>query len=208
MDDNEPPMEPTKEGYIFKGWYLVTSTDPETLSDTAFDFDTAITGDITLKAVWEAEPVTEHVFSQHNLLLSSEIGVQFKITLPEGMSGEGSSMNFSVSDGRTGSMTAAEATAVDGENAYWFTCRINTLELADTITAVYQYGEDGEAVEDTYFAMRYIAAAKEVYAGKDKLMTYVYAVIREGSSFTAEKQNAMTAYYNYYASAVDYAANK
>ncbi|MBQ8137636.1 MAG: InlB B-repeat-containing protein, partial [Clostridia bacterium] len=49
----EKPEDPTKEGFAFKGWYQVTAANPETLADTTFDFDTAITEDITLKAVWE-----------------------------------------------------------------------------------------------------------------------------------------------------------
>ena len=47
----EVPSEPTKSPYDLVGWY--TSTDGgETLSDTVFDFDTAITVDITLYAKW------------------------------------------------------------------------------------------------------------------------------------------------------------
>lgn len=38
------PADPTKEGYTFKGWYL---------GETAYDFATPVTGDITLKAKWE-----------------------------------------------------------------------------------------------------------------------------------------------------------
>ena len=42
------PAEPTKDGYTFDGWYN---------GNTAFDFDTAITGNITLTAKWsEAGP--------------------------------------------------------------------------------------------------------------------------------------------------------
>ena len=49
------PTSPTKDGYVFKGWY--TSSDSgTTLSDTAFDFATAITQDITLYAKWEVLP--------------------------------------------------------------------------------------------------------------------------------------------------------
>lgn len=45
------PTRPTSVAYDFVGWY--TSTDGgETLSDTVFDFDTEITGDITLYANW------------------------------------------------------------------------------------------------------------------------------------------------------------
>lgn len=51
------PADPTKDGtateaFVFDNWY--TSADGgATLSDTAFDFDTAITEDITLYAKWE-----------------------------------------------------------------------------------------------------------------------------------------------------------
>ena len=48
------PTAPTKDGYVFKDWY--TSSDSgTTLSDTAFDFATAITADITLYAKWEEQ---------------------------------------------------------------------------------------------------------------------------------------------------------
>ena len=43
------PADPTKEGYTFKGW---------TLNGTAYDFNTAVTGNITLKATWEAKQAT------------------------------------------------------------------------------------------------------------------------------------------------------
>ena len=43
------PSDPAKNGYEFAGWYLVTG---ESVADDAFDFDTAITGAITLKAKW------------------------------------------------------------------------------------------------------------------------------------------------------------
>ena len=46
INENEKaqsPNNPTKEGYTFAGWYL---------NGNKFDFNTAITGDITLKAKW------------------------------------------------------------------------------------------------------------------------------------------------------------
>ena len=48
------PTTPTKDGYIFKGWY----TDVELT--TVYDFATPVTKDITLYAKWEAEPTVEH----------------------------------------------------------------------------------------------------------------------------------------------------
>lgn len=44
------PVDPTKAGYTFTGW---------TLNGVAYDFDKAVTGNITLKATWvKAEPKT------------------------------------------------------------------------------------------------------------------------------------------------------
>ena len=49
------PDDPSREGFIFQGWYLVTNGVP---AETAFDFEnTNITSNITLKAVWEKIPV-------------------------------------------------------------------------------------------------------------------------------------------------------
>lgn len=47
------PSEPTRDGYLFAGWYA----DPEL--NTEWDFDTKITKDITLYAKWEEDPNVE-----------------------------------------------------------------------------------------------------------------------------------------------------
>ena len=47
----KPKTDPTKDGFNFKGWYKEGST-------TSFDFNTAITENITLKAIWEAKEFT------------------------------------------------------------------------------------------------------------------------------------------------------
>ena len=49
------PAEPTKEGYTFEGWF----TDIDCTE--AYDFDTAVTKNITLYAKWEKEQPTEPV---------------------------------------------------------------------------------------------------------------------------------------------------
>ena len=57
------PEEPAKassetSSYFFEGWY--TSADGgETLSDSAYDFETPVTQDLTLYAKWKEVPVTE-----------------------------------------------------------------------------------------------------------------------------------------------------
>ena len=47
------PTDPTKEGYTFSKWQKV---DGQTLSD--YDFDTPVTADITLKAIWTKNTYT------------------------------------------------------------------------------------------------------------------------------------------------------
>lgn len=46
------PTQPVLEGYTFKGWSLTPQT-PGTITGSVFDFNTAITADITLYAMWE-----------------------------------------------------------------------------------------------------------------------------------------------------------
>jgi uncharacterized repeat protein (TIGR02543 family) len=43
------PADPTKEGYIFKGWQV---------NGVDYNFDTPVTGNITITAVWEEKTTT------------------------------------------------------------------------------------------------------------------------------------------------------
>lgn len=56
-DTVSEPTNPTKAGYLFKGWY--TTTD----YDTPFSFKTPITGDTTIYAEWEADTSTPTTFT-------------------------------------------------------------------------------------------------------------------------------------------------
>ena len=48
------PADPTKDGYDFKGW---------TLSGSAYDFNTAVNGNITLVATWEQKQVVPTTYT-------------------------------------------------------------------------------------------------------------------------------------------------
>ena len=48
------PADPTKDGYDFKGW---------TLNGSAYDFNTAVNGNITLVATWEQQQVQPTVYT-------------------------------------------------------------------------------------------------------------------------------------------------
>ncbi len=130
--------------------------------------------DVTVTATF-GPIITEPVINGHTLLLSSEIGVQFKVTVPEDFDVTGSRMDFSVSDGKTESMEITKASKIEGQNAYWFTCYINALELADTITATYHYAADGE-IEGTYSALTYINTIKATWPNEEKLIALVNAI--------------------------------
>lgn len=51
----EPTVEPTRDGYTFAGWYLVQADG--SLANEAYDFGTAVTKDITLRAKWTRNQV-------------------------------------------------------------------------------------------------------------------------------------------------------
>lgn len=133
-------------------------------------------------------------FTSHRIVLTGEVGVQFKVTLPESFDTTGSSVSFEVSDGRTSTMDIDDATPVDGENSYWFTCYINALELADTIKATFNYGTDG-AVTDTYSALTYISAIQAEYDDWSQLCNLVrdlrnYGHYLQLSGWTDGKEHA------------------
>ena len=51
----EPTTEPTRDGYTFAGWYLVQADG--SLANEAYNFGTAVTKDITLRAKWTRNQV-------------------------------------------------------------------------------------------------------------------------------------------------------
>ena len=147
-------------------------------------------GDVTVNATFK---LSGPVINGHNLVLSGEIGVMFKVTLPEDFDGTGSYMDFVLSDTRAETMAIADAKK-EG-NSYWFTCYVNALELADTITATYYYGT--ETVSNTYSVMYYISAAKAAYPSNTALMNLVNALQNYGhymqvSGWTDDKASHTT----------------
>ena len=58
------PESPVKCGYAFDGW---------TLNSSAYDFSTAVTGDITLVATWSAVQATSYIGSDGNAVANTDI---------------------------------------------------------------------------------------------------------------------------------------
>ena len=57
------PTNPTKDGYTFVEW---------TLNEKAYDFNTAVTKDITLVAVWKENKFVQYEYSKENVTNSTE----------------------------------------------------------------------------------------------------------------------------------------
>ena len=66
------PTAPTREGYIFEGWYY---------NDEKFDFSTKITKDMTLEARWRAVETSELTVDATSLNLTVGASKQVNVTL-------------------------------------------------------------------------------------------------------------------------------
>ena len=74
------PADPTKDGYDFKGW---------TLNGSAYDFNTAVNGNITLVATWEQKQVvalslrTARLLTQTLTTMASAIPANTTLVQPQ-----------------------------------------------------------------------------------------------------------------------------
>ena len=74
------PADPTKDGYDFKGW---------TLNGSAYDFNTAVNGNITLVAIWEQQQVVPTTYTVSFAAnggtgtMADVTGISGEYTLPE-----------------------------------------------------------------------------------------------------------------------------
>ena len=117
----------------------------------------------------------EPMFRYHSMVLNAEIGLRFELVLPEDFEAEeGAAVEFRVKDGREESV-ALSSVMPDEDGCLWFTCPINAMELADTITATFAYG-DGKEITDTYSAVEYFADIKEAYPNDTDLHALVDAL--------------------------------
>ena len=109
------------------------------------------------------EPVsTTPSFASQSLVLSGQIGVNVFVNLPGDIAEyEDSYMAFFVNGKVTD--VPLDVTFMDSEQvAYGFTCYVNSLQMAEDITAVFHYGEDNaETIEATVSVADYLAIIKD-----------------------------------------------
>ena len=119
------PADPTKDGYDFKGW---------TLNGSAYDFNTAVNGNITLVATWEQKQVVPTTYTVSFAAnggtgtMADVTGISGEYTLPEN--------GFTAPDGKQ-----FKAWSVDG-NEKAVGDKI-TVTADTTVTAVWETIPDG-----------------------------------------------------------------
>ena len=161
---------------------LTVTPDPGYELDTLTvvnDYNEAI--DVTNNAftmtIWEANvtatfkeaAAAEPSFETHSLVLDGQIGVKFYMNLDCLTEEEkaASYMTFTISGkGEVSSDPVtfdADNTNSDG-TLYGFSCYVDAIQMADTITATFHYG-NGQTIEKQYSIMQYYEAFKE-HAGE------------------------------------------
>ena len=108
------------------------------------------------------ETITKPSFKTHSLVLSGEIGVNFFMDLPaiDGVDYTESYMTFAISGKGTvpSDPVPYDPSHTNAKSTYYgFSCYVNSIQMADTITATFHYG-DGLTVSETYSIKQYIAS--------------------------------------------------
>ena len=113
-------------------------------------------------------------YDGYTLTLGDEIGVNFYMNIPEEARTGNAYMEFSVS-GRNGRATETKLSDITAEEdgRYKFTCRVNAIQMAETITAVFHYGEN-KTVKSTYSVKQYV----ETILADNKQPEYVKNLVK------------------------------
>ncbi len=132
-------------------------------------------GDATYYTTNPVVAAEEPAFKSQALLLSGQIGVKFYVYLPqiEGYTYEGVDFKISGKDGEDCAATVPFSSDLPTNSQGWygFTYYVNTIQMADTITATLNYTVDGEAktVVKTYAVKDYFDAFDANYAAHPEL---------------------------------------
>jgi hypothetical protein len=179
-------------GKEFRSWPVtIGDADPVTRDPGE---SITVTADTVVTAVWGE--LTAPAFGKHALLLSSEIGIKFRVSFPEDFDPTGCRVEFTATDGNRLSVPYANAETISGSTDRYFTFYVNALELADTVTATLRYGS-GETVTNQYSVMTYIETVRDMMSDNEKLIDLVDALHAYGyymqHSGWADNKNAHTA---------------
>ncbi|MBO4423509.1 MAG: hypothetical protein J5879_08720 [Clostridia bacterium] len=160
-----------EDGYVFERWICTKEGSGDSLmSVTSFDStenpfkpDDPILDNI---GTWHFTAVFKRAekpsFKSHSLVLSGQIGVNFFMDLPEIKEVDylKSYMTFTISGkgSVSGDPVPYNPAHMNSDGKYYgFTCFVNSVQMADTITATFHYG-NGRTVTGTYSVKQYITS--------------------------------------------------
>ena len=136
-------------------------------------------GDVTVSAVFSEPVIAQPQFTDHSIVLSGSIGLDFYLALP------GSVSDYQNATVRlTGSKIDVSLPLSDGvlqsDGSYKFTCFISSIQMAETITPSFTYTLDGQSATVTgkgYSVKQYISAFVDQY-GNDATQTRLVTIAR------------------------------
>ena len=186
----------------------VTGADGEQIdihftSDGTYFFYMPV-GNVTISATFVAYLLPQ--FMMHTIELDGQIGVNFYMDLPEieGVDWNASYMDFYVNGQRSNDVFDAEFK--DGKGKYYgFTCYLNSVQMAETITAEFHY--DDEVVVEFYALQDYLEEFDENKSDLDAELAAVVEAIADYGHYiqpmlaeedgwkVGEKYAEMTHYY-------------
>ena len=141
---------------------VVSPTDEADGSHDEVVYCTVCDKELSRKKVTDV--IARPSFQTQNLVLSGQIGVNFFLDL-DGLTEEERSaswMEFSISG--KGAATTTDPFDPNHKNTsgkyYGFTCYVRSIQMADTITATFHYG-DGKTISKTYSVEEYFQAYEE-----------------------------------------------
>ncbi len=124
----EEPEKPTREGYVFKGWYF---------GNDLFDFDTKIKKDILLVAHWDEEVIEVEALSLNTDSVELMIGegITLEANRDEALTWESSDNSIAkVTDGYVEALKEGKVTiTVTASNGEKVTCEVEVINNPDII---------------------------------------------------------------------------
>ena len=121
-------------GYALDSLTVKNGNSDVTVTNNQF---TMPAGNVTVSAAFRE--LTEPAFDTHSLILSGRIGMNFYMFLPEAY--QDGTMTFTVGTGDSARTVRVEGEQKD-DGRWVFTCPVNSIEMAEDITAAFSYGEN------------------------------------------------------------------
>ena len=141
------------------------------------NYDKLLAAEAAYEEILQAQPA----FKSQSLILSGQIGVNFYLDLSQLAEDERSASYVEFTVGKSAPVEVAfDANKTNSKGYFGFTCYVKSIQMADTITAVYHY-RDGETISKEYSVVQYIQKVEENAASyNEKTLTLIRSIADYG----------------------------